>query len=233
MNASVVIPAKDAAATLARTLECLAAQETAPLEVLVADDESSDETAAIAARGGATLVPVPAGSGPAGARNAAAAKARGEVLAFTDADCFPEPGWLAAGLRAIEAGADLVQGRVWPDPEVAMGPFDRTVWVVEESGLYETANLFVRRELFERLGGFEVWLEPEVGKPLAEDVWLGWRARRAAADVRFEPTRSSTTPCSPAAPAPTSPSAAGCGISRRSRRRCPSCATRSSSAACS
>jgi GT2 family glycosyltransferase len=68
-----------------------------------------------------------------------------------------------------------------------MGPFDRSLWVEGESGLYETANLFVRRDLFERLGGFEVWLEPEVGKPLAEDVWLGWRARRAGARTAFCP----------------------------------------------
>ena len=72
-----------------------------------------------------------------------------------------------------------------PDPEASRGPFDRTLWVERETGLYETANLFVDRELFERLGGFEAWLEPVVGKELAEDVWFGWRARRAGARTGF------------------------------------------------
>jgi hypothetical protein len=52
---------------------------------------------------------------------------------------------------------------------------------VDENGLYECANLFVSRELFERLGGFEVRLVPRFGKPFAEDVWFGARARRSAA----------------------------------------------------
>jgi hypothetical protein len=97
---------------------------------------------------------------------------------------MPRPQWLRAGLAAM-AEADLVQGRVAPDPGAHLGPFDHTVWVAGESGLYETANLFVRRHLFERLGGFEDFLGARIGKPLAEDVWLGWRARRAGARTAF------------------------------------------------
>jgi hypothetical protein len=43
----------------------------------------------------------------------------------------------------------------------------------------------MRRELFERLGGFEAWLVPRNGKELGEDVLLGWRARRAGARIVF------------------------------------------------
>ena len=93
------------------------------------------------------------------ARNAGAAIAIGEVLAFVDADCDPQPGGSAAGLRALEQ-ADLVQGRTTPPPGAAVGPFDRTLWVVAPWGLFETANLLVSRELFDRLGGFEPWLSP-------------------------------------------------------------------------
>ena len=47
-------------------------------------------------------------------------------------------------------------------------------------------NLLCTRELFDRLGGFEDWLGRDVvGKPLAEDVWFGWRARRAGARIAF------------------------------------------------
>lgn len=183
----MVVPARNAAGTIARTLAALADQRTdAEYEVVVADDGSHDGTAEIAESAGATVVRLPGGGGPAAARNAAVAAGSGGLLAFTDADCFPSPDWLAAGLRALDK-ADLVQGRVEPDPDTPLGPFDRTLWVERETGLYETANLFARRELFDSLGGFEAWLEPEVGKPLAEDVWFGWRARRTGARTAFEP----------------------------------------------
>ncbi len=39
-----------------------------------------------------------------------------------------------------------------PRPEAAPGPFDRTLWVTGAWGLFESANLFVRRETFERVG---------------------------------------------------------------------------------
>ena len=97
---------------------------------------------------------------------------------------FPTPGWLAAGAAALES-ADVVQGHVEPDPSVALGPFDRTLWIQFEVGLYETASLFATREAFDSAGGFEHWLEPEIGKAMAEDVWFGWKARRAGARTAF------------------------------------------------
>jgi glycosyltransferase involved in cell wall biosynthesis len=186
IRASVIVPNRDASATLPRTLEALANQRfDDEYEVVVVDDGSNDGSAEVAERFGppVRLVRRPR-LGPGPARNAGVAEARGELLAFTDADCEPEPGWLAAGVDAL-AEADLVQGAVAPLPDAPRGPFDRTLWIDHETGLYETASLFVRRELFERLGGFEVWLEPEIGKALAEDVWLGWRARRAGARTAF------------------------------------------------
>ncbi|MGH2838860.1 MAG: glycosyltransferase family 2 protein, partial [Thermoleophilaceae bacterium] len=80
-----------------------------------------------------------------------------------------------------------VQGRVTPDPEFVRGPFDRTLHVNGPSPLFESANLFVERALFDRLGGFEAWLEPEVGKAVAEDIWFGWRARRDGERTAYAP----------------------------------------------
>ncbi len=186
MRISVIVPAHDAEATLARTLAALHAQDLdEPFETIVVDDGSSDGTAAIAAaEPGVRVVNHPAPLGPGPARNSGVEAATGTLLAFTDADCVPEPGWLRAGVAAL-AEADLVQGAVRADPTVTPAPFDRTVWVVAEVGLYETANLFVRRASFEAVGGFEDWLGARIGKPLAEDLWLGWRLRRAGARIRF------------------------------------------------
>jgi glycosyltransferase involved in cell wall biosynthesis len=191
---SVIVPARDAEGTLARTLECLVRQRLEePYEVIVVDDGSRDGTASIAAgTGGPVRLVTGRGAGSSAARNLGVSQASGAVLAFTDADCFPTEGWLAAGLRVL-GGVDLVAGAVAPDPGAPLGPFDRTVWVERETGLYETANLLIRRAVFERIGGFEPWLSdpgqtrgwtnPELG----EDVWLGWRARRAGARTAFAP----------------------------------------------
>lgn len=186
VDATVIIPARDAAGTLGATLAALARQETtAGFEVIVVDDGSSDQTAAVAETG---AVPVRllrgTGYGPASARNLGAAAASGRALLFTDADCVPESGWLTAALRALEH-ADLVQGQVLPADDIPRGPYDRFIVVVSEYGLYETANLAIRRDLFDRLGGFESILAPRRGIELGEDVWLGWRARRLGARTTF------------------------------------------------
>jgi glycosyltransferase involved in cell wall biosynthesis len=190
IRASVIVPARDAESTLPRTLAALADQEGAPsYEVLVADAGSRDGTAAIAERAGARLVRLD-GAGVAEARNAAVAAASGALLAFCGADCRPSPPWLAAGARAL-ADADLVQGRVLPDPYRAAGPFDRLVAVTAETGLYDARNLFVTRALFDRLGGFE---RAPGGRAPAEDVWFAWRARRGGARTAFCPEALSHRP---------------------------------------
>jgi glycosyltransferase involved in cell wall biosynthesis len=182
---SVIVPARDAEETLPATLEGLAEQAIdEEFEVVVVDDGSRDATADLAERSPVVDRVVRAdGAGPAAARNLGVAAAQGDALAFTDADCRPTPGWLAAGRRALE-DADLVQGMVRAVPDVEIGPYDRTLWVLAPWGLFEGANLFVRRELYERIGGFERWVPPG-GKDLGEDAWFGWRARRAQARTAF------------------------------------------------
>ena len=187
--ASVIVPAYNAEATIGAALAGLAAQDLAgEFEVIVVDDGSTDRTAEIAAAAAVEASVVSAGpqSGPGPARNEGARHARGAALAFLDADCVPGPSWLRAGLDAL-GRAELVQGAVRADPAAPPRPFDRTVWVTGETGLYECASLFVDAELFRRLDGFEDWLPAGAGKPLAEDTWFGWRVRRSGARTAFEP----------------------------------------------
>jgi len=192
---SVIVPARDAASTLPRTLAGLERQQLdAPFEVIVVDNGSNDDTAEIAERHPLEprVIRRRRGEGAGAARNDGVAASRGEALAFIDSDCDPTPTWLAEGLKTL-SGVDLVAGAVRPPPEEPVDLFDRTLWVTREHGLYETANLFVKREWFERLGGFQDWvperpdLPAAAGRPFGEDVWFAWRARRLGARTAFEP----------------------------------------------
>lgn len=185
-DVSVIVPARNAAGTLAETLGALAAQETElEFEVIVVDNASDDGTGEVAAAGDGAVrvIRQQRMTGAGEARNTGAAQATAPLLAFTDADCVPAPDWLERGARAL-AQSDLIQGAVRPDGRVMPEPFDRSLWVAGEA-LYETASLFIRRDLFERLEGFEDWLGDAHGRPIAEDVWLGWRARRTGARTSF------------------------------------------------
>lgn len=93
----VIIPAYNAARTLAEALQSVCAQGPAPAEVIVVDDGSSDDTAAIAAGfGGPVRVIGQANAGPGAATMAGIAVARAPVLAFLDADDL----WLAGKMAA-------------------------------------------------------------------------------------------------------------------------------------
>lgn len=94
---SVIVPARDAAKTIAGCVQALLSQEGLAIgreyEVIVVDDGSKDETAHIASEFGVKVIHQER-AGPAAARNTGARNARGDILAFTDADCAPSPTWL-------------------------------------------------------------------------------------------------------------------------------------------
>ena len=106
---SVVIPAKNEAATIGPLVKRL--RETLPgAEVLVVDDGSSDRTGELAAAEGARVVRRPASGGNGAAIKAGARAARGEVLVFMDADGQHGPDEIPALLAPLDAGYDMTVG---------------------------------------------------------------------------------------------------------------------------
>jgi glycosyltransferase involved in cell wall biosynthesis len=185
---TVVIPTRDRPAGLAAALDALRAQTLDPgrFEVVVVDDGSSPPAVASAGGLDVRVVRHDAPRGPAAARNAGWRAARGGLVAFTDDDCTPAPGWLAALIAA--SGADervVVQGPIAPRPDQRqlLGPLSHTLDVAGPSRYAMTANIAYPRALLERLGGFDEWFRRACG----EDVELGARAAKAGAVTRFAP----------------------------------------------
>ncbi len=129
--------------------------------------------------------------GPAGGRNLGLQHTRGQLVAFTDDDCVPTPGWLDALREAAFGGADIVQGATRPRPaDPRTSAWDRTVEITDRTGLFETCNIAYRSEVLDRTGGFDdsgAVVGHRAARPFGEDADLGWRAERQGARFAFEP----------------------------------------------
>jgi GT2 family glycosyltransferase len=178
-SVSIVIPTADRPGPLARCLAAVAALDYPrdALEVIVVDD-------------GGSLHPLPgvrlvraAGEGPGAARNAGARAAGGELLAFTDDDCLPEPGWLR-GLCALAGPGTMVGGRTvnalpgnrFADAsqhvqDLVYAHYNRDP---ERSRFFASNNLAVPRDEFLALGGFDAARFPFASED--RDLCDRWRA---------------------------------------------------------
>jgi len=126
----------------------------------------------------------PVRQGPGAARNRGARDAGGEYLAFTEDDCAPAPDWLAsaAARLARDRDVDVLEGAtLLPDGRPARRRHgEGLTWL--------PTNLFVRREFFERVGGYcERFFDARRGVYFREDSDFGFTAREAGARVAFEP----------------------------------------------
>jgi glycosyltransferase involved in cell wall biosynthesis len=94
---SIIIPTFNGGARIAACLGALLGQTAGEdAEILVINDGSTDDTAEVVARYSGVRLVNQSNSGPAAARNRGVLEARGEIILFTDDDCEPGPGWLAA-----------------------------------------------------------------------------------------------------------------------------------------
>lgn len=157
---SFIVPAHNEERELGATLQKIAAAARATAErweIVVVDDASSDATAAIAVEHGARVVSI-ASRHIAAARNAGARAARGEAFIFVDADTHIEPVHVSGALDALAAGAVGGSARLLLDGRL---PFWARCYLGVFSFCYFGAKLgvgaflFMRRETFAAVGGFD------------------------------------------------------------------------------
>ncbi|MGH2492724.1 MAG: glycosyltransferase family 2 protein [Candidatus Limnocylindria bacterium] len=140
-------------------------------------------------------------TGKSRALNAALRRVRADVVAFTDDDCTVPTGWLARALEvfAKHPDAGIVFGALAAMPHdpgrvfVPMFLPDRYRLITRESlrGPLDTgvgANMFVRRSVFDRIGGFDEWVGPGSRFRSGDDHDLALRALRAGFSLIQDPT---------------------------------------------
>jgi mycofactocin system glycosyltransferase len=197
---SVIIPVRD---RLEDLLECLLSLEKLNYpkdrrEIIIIDDCSEREVSRFVAADRATVFRNYESKGPAACRNIGADKAKGDILAFIDADCIAGDDWLNETIPFLqEAGAGAVGGFI--DGYYQDSFLDRyekvssslnmgkhlVIEAKTESGFYvPTANLLVTRDAFKAAGGFKESMD------VGEDVDFCWRFRDLGFTLVYTPTGS-------------------------------------------
>ena len=176
---SFIIPVRDDADSLACCLASIRLRTgDEPIEIIVGDNGSIDGSIEIARRAGALVLEIP--SRPVSqVRNLAVSEARGELLAFVDADHELVPGWVESAISVFEDSSIVGAGAPYRAP--APGTWVQRMYDrlrSHESGMREVdwlpgGNLVVRRAAFQKIGGFDGSLET------CEDVDLCQRLKAA------------------------------------------------------
>jgi GT2 family glycosyltransferase len=174
---SVIVPTCDRTEALAKCLEKL----NGAAEIIVSDDGSTSDTRQLIKHRFPKVRWLQGPRrGPATNRNHGSRCATGDWLAFVDDDCIPDWRWLDEIAKVIPT-ADVVEGKT-VCPVKTNHPLEEVVENVTGNLLW-SCNLAIRRDLFEKLGGFdEDFLEPG-----GEDLALAFRIKEMKLIVRFAP----------------------------------------------
>ncbi len=186
---SVIIPVFNGSEYLGSCLDAVFASDFPSFEVIVVDDHSSDGSALIARRYPCVLVESPLNAGPAAVRNMAAREARGSILFFLDADILVERNTLSAIAETMDAepGIAALFGSYGKEtvPREFFSRYKNLVHYYTHQNSSEEASTFcsgfgaIRREAFQRLGGFD----PQ--QRFLEDIEIGYRMKKLGMRVRL------------------------------------------------
>jgi GT2 family glycosyltransferase len=188
---SVVVPVRNGGSDFGRCLQRLRGSSLDDFELIVVDDGSTDDSAALALDARATLLRLPSPRGPAAARNVGAQASRSELIFFLDADVAVHRETLARALRRFEYDPCLsALFGSYDDNPAAPGFVSQyrnlLHHFVHQQGDFQDgirpAHTFwtgcglIRRSVFLEYGGFDPRLYP---RPAIEDIELGYRLTRA------------------------------------------------------
>jgi GT2 family glycosyltransferase len=185
---SVVVCTHNGAQTLPECLEGVRGLSYPDYELIVVDDGSSDDSAAIARAHGATVV---SGEhrGLSAARNAGIAHAGGEIVAFLDDDAYPDPDWLRYLTALLRADGHAGVGGPNIPPEdglvaecVALAPGGPIHVLISdrEAEHVPGCNMAFRKSALEGIGGFD-----ERFRVAGDDVDVCWRLQEAGWKLGF------------------------------------------------
>lgn len=192
MSVSVIIPVYNAAAHLEKCLEALAAWPAGPLEIIVVDDGSTDESRSVAERFGVRMLHSGGRVGPARARNVGARAAQGEILFFIDSDVCVHADTLERVRRDFQEdpGLDALIGSYDSSPASKdfLSQYKNLMHsYVHQRGKREACTFWsgcgaIRRSVFFAHAGFD----ESYGRPAIEDIELGYRLRTAGRKVLLD-----------------------------------------------
>lgn len=185
-HVTVVVPVLNRRERVLRCLEAILAQDYPSFDVLILDNGSSDGTFEACLARVSELpedkLDVRRAAGLVGAvRNTGTRIARGEIVAFTDSDCLPLPGWLDAGVRAFqrEPRVGVVTGPTLPEAEP--GRWAATQEISAQTWRFEACNVMFRRAALAGAAGFDET------RTMWEDTAAGWSVLRDGWHAAFAP----------------------------------------------
>src|SRR5919108_2795226 len=170
---SVIVPSYERPQSLAKLLDVLGGQVFGDFEVIVVDQSATPyELSALRCNFAIQYIHTNE-KGAVKARNLGIKHARGQIIAFTDDDCEPDAQWLANAYKYFnDPQVVRVEGRIESD-EHDEDQY-RIVQNLEVNGLgFKTANLFLRKHIVEKVGGFDERFD---NPHFREDTDLAWRA---------------------------------------------------------
>jgi glycosyltransferase involved in cell wall biosynthesis len=192
LSVSIVIPAFNCASTIDKTLTAIQRQtHPGPLETIVVDDGSTDQTAAVVKSYPNVRYIYQPNAGPASARNRGAARASHTCIFFTDADCIPHPDWVEKTLQGFHAPAiGAVAGSYGianPDNRLARCVyaeirFRHDTLLPAYPKAFGSYNVAIRKELFMEVGGFNETYTHASG----EDNDLSYKILKTGHTIFFE-----------------------------------------------